>query len=310
MNPASEIASELSNYYEYLAIERNRSPRTVTSYKSDLQQFLAFLTKEKVYSLPALNQRVVRHYLITCHNAGAGPATINRKLASIRSFLHYLYRHAKIDDDFSDLLQSAKMAKRLPRNISEEEAENLLEEPEKMFQGHDSLEPWRWERDHIIATMLYATGLRVSELTALTLADLSIPGRMVKVMSKGRKERLVPLPEAILDELNYYLNEVRPALLQAKESVALFPGPDGRPLTTKTVRLRLAQLGQQNGLLKHITPHMLRHSYATHLLAHHADLRSIQLLLGHTGLGATQRYTALSLQELQATYLKAHPHGK
>ncbi len=307
---ATELTAELAAYYDYLTIERNRSPRTVESYESDLKQLLEFLAAQNEPSLKGLNQRLVRKYLIARDKAGDGPATRNRKLTSIRSFLHYLYRRGKIKDDFSDLLQSAKMPKRMPHNISEDEAQNLLEEPEVPKKIHDSLEPWRLQRDHIIATLLYATGIRVSELTGLTLGSLSIAGRMIKVMGKGRKERIVPLPEAILGDLEYYLQKVRPTLLGGKESQALFPGPDGRPLTRQSVNLRLAALGQGNGLMKHITPHMLRHSYATHLLAHHADLRSIQLLLGHTGLGATQRYTALSLQELQDTYLKAHPHGK
>lgn len=307
----SGLAGALAEYYTHLEVERGNSPRTVASYTSDLQQFSQFLATQNITELKRLTLRVVRQFMIARQRAGDGPTTMNRKLTSIRSFIHYLYRHGKISNDFSDLLQGVKKPKVLPRHLSEDETGQLLADPQILRENSDPMEQWRQARDHMMSRLLYATGVRASELVGLTLDKVSLAGRMIKVFGKGRKERLIPLPDTILPELRHYLDEVRPRLIYGHpDSQALFPGPSGQPLTTKTLRRRLALLAQNNGLLKRITPHMLRHSYATHLLAHHADLRSIQLLLGHTGLGATQRYTALALQQLQETYLKAHPHGK
>jgi integrase/recombinase XerC len=295
------MKEQLEAFLEQLSLNENASDHTVRAYESDLTQFLAFLASQlarrKHEVTPQdIDRAQVRAFLSDLHQRGNSRASAARKLAAIRAFGRFLRREGVVNDDPAALVGTPKREQRLPAHLGEAEIAQLLEMP-------DTTQPLG-RRDRAILEMFYASGLRLSELVGLDVADVNLSSRVVRVMGKGRKERIVPFNRSAEAALRAWLKDWETLGVSA----ALAPrGRKGRRLSTRSVdrlvRKYVAACSTRFG----ISPHALRHSFATHLLARGADLRAIQELLGHARLSTTQRYTHVNAAQLIETYRKAHP---
>ncbi|HXK60145.1 MAG TPA: tyrosine recombinase XerC [Acidobacteriota bacterium] len=297
----------VESFIGYLQFQKNSSPHTLKNYRRDLEEFAAYLTRGNKEDIP-LNQIdhiSIRDFLGHLHQKGNQKTSISRKLAAIRSFLRFLYREDCITSNPARLVATPRLPQTTPRFLSVKEVETILAIPDTGTE--------RGCRDLAILELLYGSGLRVGELVALDLADLSVTERLVKVRGKGKKERLVPFGSKAAEALRNYL-AIRGNLLRrmrtSREPQALFLNLRGGRLTARSVQRSLEGYIRQSSLLLEVHPHVFRHSFATHLLANGADLRSIQELLGHASLSTTQRYTHVSIEDLMRTYRKAHPKAK
>ena len=302
------MTEHLRAFLRYLALNRNASAHTVRAYESDLSQLVAVSAASagvKPHELQPghLDRAAIRRFLAELHKAGQSRATAARKLAAARTFLRYLRREELIDGDPGALVAAPKREVRMPAHLSETEMEALL--------AAASSDSPLGRRDRAILELFYASGLRVSELAGLGLEDIDLARKMVRVLGKGRKERIVPFNTSTARALRAYL-ERRPAGPPAsgRRADALFVNHRGGRLTVRSidriVRRYVAATSARTG----ISPHALRHSFATHLLQRGADLRVIQELLGHARLSTTQRYTHVNAAQLVDVYRKAHPRAK
>ncbi len=292
----------LEDYATVLGSVRRLSPRTVTAYTRDVAEFLRHWRATRPKAEPsAMTFRDVRGWAAALQRRGLAKRSVARKLASARSFLRYLAKRGILAAGADALVTGPKLEKRLPRFVREHDIGELLARPsETTPEGI---------RDRAVLELLYASGLRVSECVALDLADVAGGRRQLRVVGKGNKERIVFLGEPALRALGRYLTEARPALAAkaAGEETALWLSTRGLRLSDRAIRrlLRRAAVGTAAG--PRVSPHMLRHSFATHMLAHGADLRSIQELLGHARLSTTEIYTHVSPARLKEVYDRAHP---
>jgi len=302
------MTEHLRAFLRYLALNRNASAHTVRAYESDLLQLVAVTAasagvKPNELQPGHLDRAAIRRFLAELHKAGQSRATAARKLAAARTFLRYLRREELIDGDPGALVAAPKREVRMPAHLSETEMEALL--------AAASSDSPLGRRDRAILELFYASGLRVSELAGLGLEDIDLARKMVRVLGKGRKERFVPFNTSTARALRGYL-ERRPAGPPAsgRRADALFVNHRGGRLTVRSidriVRRYVAATSARTG----ISPHALRHSFATHLLQRGADLRVIQELLGHARLSTTQRYTHVNAAQLVDVYRKAHPRAK
>ena len=289
----------VERFLEHLKVEKNLSPATLRAYASDLKQFRAFLGKERPdYS--TLTFRTVRSYLSTLSAKGMEPSTLARKLATLRSFFRYLNREKEVEGNPARLLPTPSQRKHLPSVLTVDETFRLLESTGFSEKSR--------RRDLALLELLYASGLRVSELVGLDLDDIDLDEWLVRARGKGRKERIVPFGSKAALALTRYVNEERNAL--PADDKPLFVNLRGTRLTARSVHRMLATLMKRQGWAKQVSPHALRHSFATHLLGNGADLRSIQELLGHRSLSTTQRYTRVDLEQLNRVYDEAHPRSR
>lgn len=300
---SSELSSvartAIDDFCAYLADVRRCSPRTVTAYRSDLEgMFLAFARLVGHDDPARIDARAGRAWLAEVRDELAA-STRARKLSSLRSFYKWLVRQGRAPRNVGDELVSPKLPKSLPRSLDVDEVFGLLERP----NGDGLLE----RRDAAMFELLYGAGVRAAELVGLDLERLDRARRSVRVVGKGNKERLVPFGSKAADALDAWL-EVRGTWALPTEA-ALFVSRSGRRLSDRSLRRRLHRRTAEVELARKVTPHMLRHSFATHLLDGGADLRSIQTLLGHASLGTTQRYTSVSVDRLRRVYDDAHPLG-
>ena len=286
----------------HLAAERNCSPHTRRAYASDLAQLVQHLGPDA--RPEAVQADDLRAFLAAGHRR-LQPASIARKLATIRAFYRWIAREQPLARDPSAGLSAPKLPRRLPRPLSVDDCEALVEshggEPASLALL----------RDRALVELLYGAGLRVGEAVALDVRDVDLLAREVRVLGKGSKERSVPLPQAAQEALGVWLTIRRQPGYQAEPLFVSFrPGAKGRRLGERSVHRLLAQRARGAGVVDHVHPHRLRHSYATHLLDMGADLRSIQELLGHASLATTQRYLAVSAARLFEVYDKAHPRAQ
>lgn len=289
----------LETFLSYLLYERKRSEQTVKGYRSDLWEFFDFLKKEGVESFEEVTYNHLRSYISLLSQKGLKKASVARKVSSIRSFFKWLRREGYIGKNPSASLSSPKYRRPLPRWLTEEETIRLLEAPrDDDLQG---------VRDRAILELLYSTGLRVGELLKLRLSDLNLEQRLIRVKGKGGKERLVPFGEKALLALKDYLS-IREALGPKEDFV--FLNRFGKRLSPRWVQKSLKLYALKGGIFKPVTPHLLRHTFATHLLDQGADLRAIQELLGHSRLSTTQRYTHVTPTRLMEVYDYAHPRAR
>ena len=305
------MKKEISLFAEHLLSERRASPHTVRSYVGDLNQFRQFLEgydPPAARSPKAVSTLAVRAFLAQLHRAGIGRVSAARKLASIRSFFRFLRRKRGFQEDPAGPVRSPRAPRRLPRVLSVEEACALVEAPAssepRPRSGRLGL-----LRDAALLELLYATGLRVGELVSLTLEDVHLAGRTARVLGKGRKERIVPFGAPAERALREYLRESAPQRAGAAGG-ALFLNMRGGRLTDRAVRLIVDRYLCKAAVHRKLSPHALRHSFATHLLDRGADLRTIQELLGHASLSTTQRYTHLGIEQIMRVYRDAHPRAK
>jgi len=288
-----------NKYINYLEAERNVSPYTVRNYTTDLLHFFHFLTAKGVGSLKEVDKHVLRDYLSYVIEQGFVKASIARKLSAIRSFYRYLLREEIISTNPVATASSPKLDKRLPSFLTIDEVERLLEAP-------DSSKP-QGQRDRALMELLYASGLRVSELVSLNLEQINLDSCEIRVWGKGSKERMVLMGKPAARALSDYLSQGRPELLGKKRSSALFLNPDGGRLSERRVQRILGKYANIAGIDRRVYPHMLRHTFATHLLDGGADLRVVQELLGHASLSSTQIYTHVTQSQARKVYLSAHP---
>jgi len=286
-------------FIEYLRIEKNASIHTMTNYARDIEDFSLFLEQQTFVDFAAVSYLDVRNYLADLHKKEYSRRTIARKLSSLRSFYRFLQREKILESNPVQLATSPKLDKRLPHYFFSEELAEL-------FQVADLTLPLG-QRNQAILETLYASGMRVSELVGLNLEHIDLEVGMALVFGKGAKERYVPLGQFALEALERYISEGREKL--KPKDKALFLNHVGTRLTDRSVRRILTQLIEQTTLTLQITPHKLRHSFATHLLEGGADLRSVQEMLGHVNISSTQIYTHITNQRLREVYNKAHPRS-
>lgn len=295
-----------SAFLRYLRDERNYSPATIRSYGTDLDQFAAFLAARGggFGKFPeGINPLVIRAFLARLHERKDSRATIARKLSALRSFFRWLVREGKLDENPARPVRTPRQEQKLPRLLGEAEVQVLLETPETATL--------KGKRDRALLELLYATGMRVGEIVALDLEDVDLAEGTILVLGKGSKERHVLFGDkakaAILDYLG--ARRASPARAAGKGADAVFVNKGGTRLTDRSVRRILAARLTECAVKHRISPHGLRHSFATHLLDRGADLRAIQELLGHASLSTTQRYTHVSTEQMLRVYNKAHPRA-
>jgi integrase/recombinase XerD len=286
-------------FLEFLTVEKGLSPNTIKSYSLDLQKLFLYFKKEKISWQKAGEEDLIR-FIHHQSRASLSSRSLARLISSVKSFYRFLVLDGMISKNPASNLSTPKLWLDLPKFLTEEEVEKLIAQPE--IKSSQSL------RDKAMLEFLYATGLRVSELTRLKLKDLNLEQGFVLCRGKGGKERIVPIGHAAQLVLRRYLQEVRPGL-DKKEDDSLFLTNRGGAFTRQGFWKMLKKYGKQAGLEKKISPHVLRHSFATHLLERGADLRSVQLMLGHSQITTTQIYTHVSRKRLQKVYDKYHPRA-
>ena len=291
-----------SEYLAYLLGEKNASPHTVTAYRKDMEDYLAFLVKQQVPAEQA-DHLLIRRYMMELQKNGISKNSMARKMSSIRSYYRFLVRENVIEDNPLTLVSSPKETKKLPKFVHYEDLKEIFELPDNSPAGL---------RDRAMMELLYGGGLRVSEMCSLKLNQFIFPIRSVKVMGKGKKERLVPLGDYALKAIQTYLEKGRPQLIKVdnQEEMGVFLNQrNGHPITDRAVRDVLNKYVARLSKTLKVTPHMLRHSFATHMLENGADIRIIQELLGHERLSTTQIYTHITKSHMMEIYKESHPRS-
>ena len=296
----------IEQFLEHLRYERNVSAHTLRNYSSDLEQFVQFLTaddKRKAPEISEIDHLTIREWLASLHSAHKTKSSIARKLAALRTFFQFLVREGLLELNPAKLVATPKLEKKLPKHLSIEEAIRFIESPDP--------ETELGRRDRAMLELMYATGVRVAELTTLNLADVDFRNQLVRVTGKRRKQRIVPFGDPAGAAIRSYL-EVRDKFLMnapisKRDEEALFLNYQGTRITTRSVGRMVEKYIRLCAGMHNISPHALRHSFATHLLDSGADLRDIQELLGHARLSTTQVYTHVSMEKLIEVYDKAHP---
>ncbi|MCR4409307.1 MAG: tyrosine recombinase XerC [Candidatus Saccharicenans sp.] len=295
------MKKEIEQFLDFLKFEKNASPHTIAGYRRDLNQLAAYL-KEKGHTWRTAETLTLRGFLAELHERRLKKSSIIRKLAAMRSFFEFGLRKKWRDDNPASALATPRQEQKIPGFLTEEETAQLLE---WSVNREDPLEV----RDRAILELLYASGLRVSELTGLDLEDLHLRERLVRVKGKGKKERIVPFGRQAEKWLREYLACRSRLGLKSTPSPALFLNYRGQRLTARSVQRLVQDRLKQIAVFRKISPHSLRHSFASHLLSRGADLRAIQELLGHRSLATTQKYTHLDLGRLLEIYRKSHPRS-
>ena len=292
---------ELNDYLEYLKYQKNYSDYTVENYKHDIIEYLEYLNSENL-NYKDIEYSDIRFYLMYLKDTKKDDNTsINRKLSSLRGFYKYLANEGIVKTNVFSLVNGPKKSKKLPRYFEYNELEELFNVP-------DTRTPLG-QRDSLILEMLYATGVRVGELVNIKVSDIDLGRRNIIILGKGNKERFVTYGEYCEDILNTYLNNGR-VILNQKQSDYLFLNNNGGQLTDRGVRFILDKLIQKTSINKNISPHMIRHSFATHLLNEGCDLLTVQKLLGHESIKATQIYTHVTTDRLKEVYYHSFPRAK
>jgi integrase/recombinase XerC len=316
----------IKKYLYHMRYVRNSSPETLRKYAGDLQQFVRFLTPpgERVLPIEEIDHRVIREFVAEMHDRRLERTTIARKLAALRSFFKFCVGQKLIKRNMARLVSSPKLPQRIPDIPTAEEMARLLDNVEpagarriaKLRRDPSSLrsqgELLILKRDRAILELLYAAGIRVSELTGLSLGDIDERTQIIRVLGKGRKERIVPFGDKALQALQSYWpvrDQIRLEWPEGGDPEAVFLGTRGTRLESRTINTIVKKYSRMVQMKWNLHPHSFRHAFATHLLADGADLRAIQELLGHASLSTTQRYTQATINQLMTIYDKAHPHS-
>lgn len=295
------MQEQVTEYLHYLQIERGLSENTRTSYARDLNQYLAFLQKQGLTSWQAVDRFAVISFLEQLRAENKSSATITRMVTSLRRFHQFLRQERFVDHDPMQHIDSPKKEQKLPSILSIEEVEQLIETPDT-----DTV---LGIRNRAILEVMYATGLRVSELIGLKLKDLHLSLGLLQTTGKGDKERIIPLGDYAIKWIETYLDEARPLLVKDRTEEHLFVNHHGHALSRQGIWKNLKQVVQEAGITKTVTPHTLRHSFATHLLENGADLRVVQELLGHVDISTTQIYTHITKQRMADVYRDYFPRA-
>lgn len=295
----------LERFITYMIAERNASTFTVRNYRREVEQFLQFIDMQEVSRLGAVDRRIARRYVAWLSEKGYERASIARRLSEVRSFYAFLRRERLITVNPFESISAPKLPQRLPKYLSIQEVDQLLAAPDR--SDHYGL------RDAAILEVLYASGLRVSELVNLNVSNVNMRAGELRVWGKGAKERVALIGQSACSALSAYVQTARPQFVAQHKGTAppaLFLNRWGTRLSARSVQSMLDHMARAAGLGKRVTPHMLRHTFATHLLDGGADLRVVQELLGHANLTATQIYTHVSQRAARKAYLRAHPRAR
>ena len=291
----------LDRFLHYLIVEKGLSKNTIEAYSHGLNRFLNYLRGKGTEEIREISKLDIREFLLFLKKKGLSSKTLARNLVSIRVFLRFLTEESILSANPAEEIESPKTAKTLPEILSLEEVETLLEQPDpQILQGM---------RDRAMLEMLYATGMRVSELTRLQVNHVHLDAGYVLVYGKGSKERIVPIGNEAIKWARRYMGETREKLLKKRESSFLFVNRSGKPMSRQYFWKSIKAYGRRAGIRKRITPHLLRHSFASHLLERGADLRSVQLMLGHADISTTQIYTHVTGERLKKIHQRYHPRG-
>ncbi|MBA4537291.1 site-specific tyrosine recombinase XerD [Bacillus aquiflavi] len=293
----------LHDFLHFLIVEKGLAKNTIVAYERDLKNYIKYITKEEnISNLTDVRRIQIIHFLSSLKDQGKSARTLARHVASIRSFHQFLLREKAVDQDPTVHLDSPQLERTLPKVLSFKEVEMLLEHPNN--RDHFGI------RNKAMLELLYATGIRVSELIGLNIGDVHLTMGFVRCIGKGNKERIIPIGQTATESLQKYLQTGRPRLVSKKyRDEALFLNHHGRRLSRQGFWKILKGISKEAGIKKELTPHTLRHSFATHLLENGADLRSVQELLGHADISTTQIYTHVTKVRLKDVYSKFHPRA-
>jgi integrase/recombinase XerD len=294
-------SNHIDEYLNFLAVERGASLNTLEAYSRDIHQFLTFAAAAGAPSILRVKSEHATAFLGELREQGLSSTSLNRKLAAIRGFFKYLLREGRLEENPLARIKIGRTWMRLPGTLSREEMECLLEKSADATPAG--------VRDRAILELLYASGIRVSELATLTLNRVNRQMGFLVTMGKGRKERIVPVGQSALKWLARYIDQVRPSLLKKRTSNILFLNRSGAGFTRQGLWKLIKKYARMAGLEKKVHPHTFRHSFATHLLEGGADLRSVQVMLGHTDISTTQIYTHVTRERLKEIHKKYHPRG-
>lgn len=301
METVNKKASNLvAAYRRYMKLERNFTPNTLDAYSHDIEKLLAYFGEQGIDPLAARLEDL-QAFAANLHSIGVGARSQCRILSGVRTFYHFLQEDGYISDDPSELLESPQLGDHLPEVLTTEEVDRLE-------QAID-LSKWEGQRNKAIIEVLFSCGLRVSELVTLRLSDLYLEEHFVRVVGKGRKERLVPISESAIKQLQLWFIDRNLMDIKPGEEDYVFLNRRGAHLTRTMILIMIKRLGEEAGISKTISPHTLRHSFATALLAGGADLRAIQAMLGHESIGTTEIYTHIDTHELRREILEHHPRN-
>lgn len=295
------MEKEINNFIEYLKYQRNYSDFTCNNYKKDLNEYNSFILSNKI-NYKNMDYNESKEYVIYLNKKNDAKSTISRKLSSLRTFYKYLVLNNKVESNPFLLVSSPKKEKRIPKFINYNNMEEILNVPNiKTKEG---------QRERVILEVLYTSGVRVSELVNIKLKDIDFSNKNILIFGKGSKERLVSFGDYALEYINLYLKEGRNLLLDGVKSDYLIVGKKSEKLTTRRVEQIIDDIIKRTSIKLNITPHMFRHTFATHLLDNGCDLLVVQELLGHASLSSTEIYTHVSNEHLREVYLKCHPRNK
>ncbi|WP_425478336.1 tyrosine recombinase XerC [Xanthomonas sontii] len=295
-SPGSRVPGPASRFLAYLQVERRMSAHTLDAYRRDLAALEAWAAANLLGEPAALDAAQLRNFIAAEHRRGLSPKSLQRRLSACRSFYAWLLKHGHIASSPAAALRAPKAPRKLPQVLDADEAVRLVEVPTDAPLGL---------RDRALLELFYSSGLRLSELCALRWRDLDFVAGMVSVLGKGNKQRLVPVGSHARAALLAWREESR-----GEAAAPVFPGRGGAPIGARAVQIRIKQLAGRQGLFKHVHPHMLRHSFASHILESSGDLRGVQELLGHADIATTQIYTHLDFQHLAKVYDASHPRAK
>lgn len=290
------MKEKIEKFTEYLLFEKKYSPNTIESYQNDLQKFNEYVDKN--------NKQIDRKYMqnyIEYLSKEMNPKSVSRNISTLKSFCKFLMLNKEIKTNPMEEISNPKIRKSLPKVLTEEEINKLLDIP---LNNHFDY------RNIAMLELMYSSGLRVSELVNLKVNDVDLDEGLVRIFGKGSKERIVPLDDYAIDEINTYITSHRRELFKHGENDYLFLNNHGEKMTRQGFFKILKKIAQEKNIKTEFSPHTLRHSFATHLLKHGADLRSIQELLGHSDISSTQIYTHITNERLKKNYTEFHPHGK
>jgi integrase/recombinase XerD len=291
----------LERFHEYLELEEGDSPRTLEAYGRDLTRLAEWATMKGLPSPSALTPQLLREFVYHLKDIGLSPASIRRSVSAIRTYFKFLVGEGQLQADPSERLEAPKKWRTLPEVLSVEEASHLL--------GSVSIDERLAFRDRALLELAYGAGLRVSEWIGLGTQDVLLEDGVARVFGKGSKERLVPIGRAAIGAVGMYLRELRPRLEKGEGKGRLFLNARGRPLSRMGAWKILRKYVELAGITKHVSPHTLRHSFATHLLEGGADLRAVQEMLGHADISTTQIYTHVDREYLRSVHKQFHPRG-
>lgn len=291
----------LNAFLNYLNYELNYSPKTIISYEENINYFLSYLTTQKINYL-SLNKEDIRGFLKHLDQENYSNASISQMLSSLRTYYKYLIKENIINNNPFKMIRNPKLAKRLPNFLNNLQIEDLI-------NIYDYSNPTNI-RNHLIIELLYSTGIRVSELVNIKINDINFFDNSIKILGKGNKERIVLFGDYAKDVLDIYLNEARPTFVKKTANDFLILNCFGTQITTRTIENIIKECNGKLALKNKVTPHTIRHTFATDLLNNGADIKTVQELLGHSSLSTTQVYTHITNERLKSVYLKAHPRSK